>query len=444
MANVAKPHKVTNGAKAINYVLGRKDQKGHNGAERRNELVFTRYMHGGESYISQMQRYWDMASEKHTTQCVTSILGFSRNELNPDDPDAPYIAEYVVSSFYDKLEEQGVLPKGHQTVLAVQKDGKNGNIHVHSVTCDVNMFDHKGLPQEMRWGPFLTVEFQKHCEELGLFEVDYGKDKNSKDVSYSRGERILREQGKPVFKDIVRERIDESLANAKDVDDFKVELKNRGITISEQKDRKGNLRYKYNVDPSTLNGLKNKTNNYSLRSTSLGELYSPESIESYFAQSASDKQTILSRNEFLEKNYDFIYGKGLSIIEATKLAEDAYAEYKLTGKMPSDKEENVTNEPEATTSPVQDEQVITPVISSDEEESQKNKGRRATRSATVESIEAAERQNMSEPTKARYARIKSMDSDVLSEQDNLMIAAVMRKAENIPDAEHDKDRYYGE
>ena len=278
-----------------------------------------------------------------------------------------------------------------------------------------------------------------------MFEVDYGKDKNSKDVSYSRGERILREQGKPVFKDIVRERIDESLANAKDVDDFKVELKNRGITISEQKDRKGNLRYKYNVDPSTLNGLKNKTNNYSLRSTSLGESYSPESIESYFAQSVSDKQTILSRNEFLEKNYDFIYGKGLSIIEATKLAEDAYEEYKRTGKMPSDEEENDTNTPEATTSPVQDEQVITPVISSDEEESQKKKGRRATRShVTVESIEAAEKQNMSEPTKARYARINSMDSDVLSEQDNLMIEAVMRKAVNIPDAEHDKDRYYGE
>ena len=311
--------------------------------------------------------------------------------------------------------------------------------------CDVNMVDHKGLPQEMRWGPLLTSEFQKHCEELNLFEVDYGKDKNSKDVSYSRGERILREQGKPVFKDIVRERIDESLANAKDVDDFKVELKNRGITISEQKDRKGNLRYKYNVDPSTLNGLKNKTNNYSLRSTSLGESYSPESIESYFAQSVSDKQTILSRNEFLEKNYDFIYGKGLSIIEATKLAEDAYEEYKRTGKMPSDEEENDTNTPEATTSPVQDEQVITPVISSDEEESQKKKGRRATRShVTVESIEAAEKQNMSEPTKARYARINSMDSDVLSEQDNLMIEAVMRKAVNIPDAEHDKDRYYGE
>ena len=51
---------------------------------------------------------------------------------------------------------------------------------------------------------------------------------------------------------------------------------------------------------------------------------------------------------------------------------------------------------------------------------------------------------MSEPTKARYARINSMDSDVLSEQDNLMIEAVMRKAVNIPDAEHDKDRYYGE
>ena len=445
MANVAKPHKVTNGAKAINYVLGRKDQGGHNGADKRNELVFTRYMHGGESYISQMQRYWDMAAERHTTQCVSCVFGFSKNELNPDDPDAAYLAEYAVSSFYDKLEEQDILPKGHQVLFAVQKDGKNGNIHVHSVMCDVNMVDHKGLPQEMRWGPLLTSEFQKHCEELNLFEVDYGKDKNSKDVSYSRGERILREQGKPVFKDIVRERIDESLANAKDVDDFKVELKNRGITISEQKDRKGNLRYKYNVDPSTLNGLKNKTNNYSLRSTSLGESYSPESIESYFAQSVSDKQTILSRNEFLEKNYDFIYGKGLSIIEATKLAEDAYEEYKRTGKMPSDEEENDTNTPEATTSPVQDEQVITPVISSDEEESQKKKGRRATRShVTVESIEAAEKQNMSEPTKARYARINSMDSDVLSEQDNLMIEAVMRKAVNIPDAEHDKDRYYGE
>ena len=146
----------------------------------------------------------------------------------------------------------------------------------------------------------------------------------------------------------------------------------------------------------------------------------------------------------MEKNYDFIYGKGLSIVEATKLAEDAYEQYKLTGKMPSDKEENVTNEPEATASPVTEEQVTTPVIISNEEESQKKKkGRKATRSATVESIEAAERQNMSEPTKARYARIKSMDSDVLSEKDNLMIAAVMRKAENIPEAEHNKDRYLG-
>lgn len=451
MANVAKPHKDKNGSKAVNYVLGKKGGRGHNGHDHRNELIYMRNMHRGESVIKQMQTHWDLASEQHTNQCVTMIFGFSESEIPSANEDSPYLAMTVVNDYMDDLEKRGILPRGHQCLLAVQKDGKSGLIHCHAVFNDVNSVTHRGLPKEMNWGPILTKDFQKYCEKAQLFQVDYGTDPSREHdgENYTRVEQALREQGKPVFKDIVRSRILEAVGKSDNYGSFTKELKNLGITIDERTTKKGAISYKYVVDPDTLGGYTTKTGNYSLRSTSLGPKYSPKAIESGFEhqEEATKSDSLLSMKEFMEQTGDIWWEDGRDGVEAFRLIQEAYEEYKKTKKLPTNDSEDVTNTPEVSENPVQDEQVVMPVIGSDDEESEKKKGRKATRSskATVESIETVEKQNVAKDTvKSRYAKYDSAVKHDMDAQNNAMIAAVMRKAESVPDAEQDKDRYFGE
>lgn len=451
MANVAKPHKVKNGSIAVNYVLGKKGGRGHNGHDHRNELIYMRNMHRGESVIKQMQTHWDLASEQHTNQCVTMIFGFSESEIPSANEDSPYLAMTIVNDYMDDLENRGILPRGHQCLLAVQKDGKSGLIHCHAVFNDVNSVTHRGLPKEMNWGPLLTRDFQEYCEKAQLFQVDYGKgaSREHDGENYTRTEQALREQGKPVFKDIVRSRILEAVSKSDDYGSFTKELKNLGITIDERTTKKGAISYKYVVDPDTLGGFTNKTGNYSLRSTSLGSKYSPKAIESGFEhqEEATKGDSLLSMKEFMEQTGNMWWENGRDGVEAFQLIQEAYEEYKKTKKLPTNDSEDVTNITETSETSVPQEQVEMPVIGSDDEESEKKKGRKATRSskATVESIETAEKQNVAkDTTKSRYAKYDSAVKHDMDAQNNAMIAAVMRKAENMPDAKSDKDRYYGE
>ena len=447
MANTSAVHKVKHGAASINYILGR-DNKGHNGNKIRNELVVPYNMHRGESYIGQMQSYWDLASEKHTNQALTAVFGFSKNELNPDDPNAPYLAVMTVQGFMEDLEERNLLPKGHQMLFAVQKDGKSGLVHVHAVINDVNMLTHRGIPKGVDYGPILTKEFQEYCEKQNLFQVDYGE-KTAKEhggVSYTRTERTLREQGKPVFKDIMRERIEDSLKSADDFDDFGKKLKAKGVTLEVQETKKGK-RYKFIADESTIPAeAKPKTNNYSLRSTSLGNKFSPDAVEAYFElqQAATQQQVsqpnVLSMSEFMNQNYDYFFGKGLGSVEVQELVKESYDEYKRTGKMPEEETVSV-DEPETDTNIPEENAQMQSVISDEEE--QKKKGRKATKSSVV-TLETTEKMNTENTTKSMYRRGKSAETHETSVLDDALVKAVMRKAENMPDAEHDKDRYYGE
>lgn len=452
MANTSQVHKVRHGAASINYVLGR-NNKGHNGHEKRNELIIPYNMHRGESYVAQMQHYWDLADEKHINQALTAVFGFSKNELNPDDPNAPYLAAMTVQGFIEDLEERQLLPKGHQMFFAVQKDGKKGLVHVHAVINDVNMLTHRGIPKGVDYGPSLTKEFQNYCEKQNLFQVDYGEKtaQGYGGVSYTRTERIRREKGLPVLKDIVRERIEDALKSADNFDDFCEKLKEKGVTLEvnvpDKGKNKGKPFYKFTADKDTVpDDAKPPTNNYSYRPTSLGPKFSIDGIKTYFelrqadAQQQASQPSVLSMSEFMNQNYDYFFGKGLGSVEIQELVKESYDEYKRTGKMPE--EETVSGDAPKTDTNIPEENAQMQSVISDEEE-KKKKGRKATKSSVV-TLEATEKMNTENTTKSMYRRGKSAEAHEASVLDDALVKAVMRKAENMPEAEHDKDREFGE
>lgn len=145
-------------------------------------------------------------------------------------------------------------------------------------------------------------------------------------------------------------------------------------------------------------------------------------------------------SEFMNQNYDYFFGKGLGSVEVQELVKESYDEYKRTGKMPE--EETVsTDKPETDTNMPEENAQMQSVISDEEE--QKKKGRKATKSSVV-TLEATKKMNTENTTKSMYRRGKSAEAHEASILDNALVKAVMRKAESAPDAEHDKDRYYGE
>lgn len=136
------------GAAAIEYALGGSDNKGHNGNETRNVIITGVNLDCSDptTVTSQMQPFWDMASWRNRNRIQRITISFSKNELDPDDPNsyvkAAMIAEeYAIRNFPDR-----------QTLICIQNDGVGGCVHAHVFVSNVSMYSHKGFTDEQtKW-----------------------------------------------------------------------------------------------------------------------------------------------------------------------------------------------------------------------------------------------------------------------------------------------------
>ena len=286
-----------NGADAIKYALG--NGKGHNNNDFRNAYVSGVNMlpPDVESYESQMDKYWRLASSRNKYQIRRVIQSFSRNELDPDNPD-----DVMRSHELGKEFAKTAYP-GRQCIICTQIDGKSGLIHNHILVNNVSMTaevvtvpksdgtaekipvpERRGCIDEQTY--FSYVKDHTNAIAKKYFELDFGKNRKER---HSQAERTRRDQGKYVWKDDLRERIDQAAADATSFSDFVSRLEAQQVRTEERNSKKRGKYYLYELldnsnfgpdDKKPVSGLK-------VKSFKLGNAYEPKDIEAGFTKNAA-------------------------------------------------------------------------------------------------------------------------------------------------------------
>lgn len=268
---IAQVARTKYGAAAIAYAVG--NGKGHNGKKNRNEYISTINMMSGRDYAIEMARYWMRASEQHDTQLIKVIQSFSKNELDPDNPEHVLLANQIGYQFAEKYYPN------HQAIVFTQTDGKGGYVHNHIFISDVNIYTLKALDHNQYYLP--NVREWSNAVASQYFELDFGKGATKDKVTQT--ERAKREKGEYVYKDDIKERVRMSAESAVDMADFEDKLRENGLDYKRKNSEKYGEHYTFElVDMSNVPaGTKLPNHALKARSYKLGAEYSPEAIENF-------------------------------------------------------------------------------------------------------------------------------------------------------------------
>lgn len=280
-----------NGADAIDY--GRGKGKGHNNKKVRNMVVSEVNMLPETvlSYEKQMQKYWNKASAKNKNQVRRVIQSFSRNELNPDDPNDIQKANEIGMEF-----AQRAYP-GFQAVVFTQIDGESGLIHNHVLLNNVNMETYRGFTDKEK--SFAYVK--KWTNEVAgqYFELDTGqhtKDKTTQNERRKRQENErIREENKSlppekqkplkyIWKDDLKERIQEAAKSVRNYPDFFNELREYGVEAEIRTKRGGEqyIVYEFFDTPTLMKKLGKIPKNLKAKGHKLGRDYDIPHLDELF------------------------------------------------------------------------------------------------------------------------------------------------------------------
>ena len=134
------------GKALLKYAIGN-DAKGHNGKERRNEVIGYVNLVPGVDVATQMQQYWDKMKSGHKNQMIHVIQSFSKKEFNPDDPNDLQMANHL------GVEFARLHYPGRQVAVFTQIDGKAGCVHNHIAVNNVSMEDYRACDKEQYYHP---------------------------------------------------------------------------------------------------------------------------------------------------------------------------------------------------------------------------------------------------------------------------------------------------
>lgn len=256
------------GAAALDYLL---TEKGHNGHEKRNLLISDVGLNHpyAESYESQMARLWGKASERHEIQVMRLMQSYAKDELDPADPASALIAEQVMQQTIEQAYP------GFPAVICVQADGKGGCLHVHAALCDVHSQTYKAPSDAQRkWRYFRDASeaaAKEHVPDL----VDPRTRSAAKRVA--QAERGRRAEGKYVWKDDLRARIDAARECCYTYDAFAQYLDAHGVAVEQRHSNKYGDYYLYELLDTSGFGEDDKIpSNLRSKSYKLGDDYGPE------------------------------------------------------------------------------------------------------------------------------------------------------------------------
>lgn len=260
--------------------MGRQDIRGHNGNEKRNQLIGTVNMLPGVRWEVQMGKYWNRASAKHKVQLIQLILSWSKRELNPDDPDdmekALDIAMDMVNEHYPD----------RQALIFIQTDGEGGCVHAHILVNDVSMTDNRGCsqwqryhPQVMKWNDEITSRYTA---------LDNGKAEPDKVPHW---QRVRHARGEYVYQDDIKSRVRAAMDGAGSEAEFRQRLADAGVTYEAKDSKKYGRYFTYDLDKATLPEGVSVPGRERLkaRSYKLGADYGPEAVQAAVAAQKAGK-----------------------------------------------------------------------------------------------------------------------------------------------------------
>lgn len=254
------------GADAIAYARG--NGTGHNGAEARNQYVGAVNMLPDEivSFECQMQPFWNKADPRHTTQIDRFIVSFSPDELNPDNPEDLATARDIGCEIAKENAPD------NQSAVFVQTDGTGHKVHIHILTNDVTIMDHKGVDSRAyaHWHfrplvdkvcsryftlaqPELAAEKITPAVRGARIHNEQIKAENRQELNCAKAENrpVDRSKMKPekyIWQDDLRERIKTAAAGTWDEDSFARRLRMDGVELVPHKAKDGTMSY---IHPAT-------------------------------------------------------------------------------------------------------------------------------------------------------------------------------------------------
>lgn len=298
------------GADAIRYARGH--GKGHNGHQRRNIYTTGVNMLPDVTvrFEEQMQPLWLRMDARHKIQVNRYVVSFSPNELDPDSE-----ADQLTALEIGRRIAETNAPDC-QSAVFVQADGKGHKLHLHILSNDVRISDHKGVDSKAYYHPHFRRLVDQICKDY--FKLDE-PGKAPERVSQSvRGRRAANEKirernraevedaeqegrvpvlepEKYIWQDDLRERIKRAAAQATDEDSFAQALRLDGVELLGQKQKDGAVTYIHHatktmpeyyvyelVDIGRFPVWEKIPANLKSRSCKMGINYSPEGIAKLF------------------------------------------------------------------------------------------------------------------------------------------------------------------
>lgn len=225
------------GRDALNYALGLYG-KGHNGKEKRNEYISFVNLplpadKNDKRFIKAFENVWKHARNNHTCQMLRLIVSYSRNELDPDNPEdilkANEIGQKIVKMFY----------KNRQAVVFTQIDGKSGLIHTHILISDVELETYKACDNILYKSDYVADMVDKVIESEGI-TLDYGQGMGKEEwKEHKKGiknrdtykESNARAKGQYVWKDDLKARISSCMSSCTSEAQFIDQMKENGVLV---------------------------------------------------------------------------------------------------------------------------------------------------------------------------------------------------------------------
>lgn len=217
---------------------------------------------------NEMYDYIKQLGKEDNVQGLHVIQTFSKDELDPNDVNSLQRAN---EAGYELANE---LYPNHQVIVVTQNDGESGLIHNHIVINQSNLIDGKSLKNEQKNHFHVAKTNDIVLERLNIDNVLAGKKAYYRDDK-SHNEEYVRDAGEYVWKDDLRERLDDILGSEPEsFDEFKEWCEQQGISI-EIKTRKRGSDYQYHF--TDIYGKKRHAMGKRLDSES--EKYKKESVD---------------------------------------------------------------------------------------------------------------------------------------------------------------------
>ena len=277
----SRVNRTQSGMAAIEYVL---QEIGHNGSEKRNEIVTAINMCSNIPYHQQMEKYWIRARVNHKMQIIRVIQSFSKKEFDPENPGDILKANLVGQEFARKHYP------GRQILVCTQTDGKGSCVHNHILINDVSMIDNKGCTKEQYYHFSVRMWTDEVTEKYTVLDCGNGQQYADK---LTKAEKIKLEKGEYCWKQDLRERITKSMDNAVSEEDFIKKLADNGVKAEKRYVEKRNEYYLLYtlLDLSKISEKdKKKRREFKIRAHKLGIDYGLEALDAAIESNKAEMQ----------------------------------------------------------------------------------------------------------------------------------------------------------